>query len=360
MSESPEKVKVRRRKPYRDNSLFGPIVLIAIGGYFLLRNLGYVSHEINWMAALQLWPLALILIGVNVIVRQAPGFLGSFLSGLVGLLAVGIFGYVLLFADGNPFLERFGVSSDANREMKIEDIEYSADGVETADIDINFGLPSAQLFALNDSPNLIEGTVSYANSLTFDTSMSGQEANINLHTSDSGGWFFLDPTTWVNFGNTPRWQIGLNPTIPTSLRLDVGAGSVDLDLSELTLNNLDVDGGAGSNEVWLPGGDYNARFNVSAGSTKITLPGFGKQEIEIDGGAGSLTLFLPPGVEARVEVNGGAGSFYLNENRFDQVSGDERDEGVWETAAYGAATNQIDLFIDVSAGSVRIEDVQGR
>ena len=113
-------------------------------------------------------------------------------------------------------------------------------------------------------------------------------------------------------------------------------------------------------EAWLPGGDYEARFNVSAGSTEITLPGFGQQEINIDGGAGSLTLYLPPGVEARIEVTGGAGSFSLNESRFDQVSGDERDEGIWETAAYDDAANRLDLWIDVSAGSVRIEDVQGR
>ena len=62
----------------------------------------------------------------------------------------------------------------------------------------------------------------------------------------------------------------------------------------------------------------------------------------------------------RIEVNGGAGSFSLNEDRFRQVSGDERDEGVWETAGYDEDRDGLDLFIDVSAGSVRIEDVQGR
>ena len=92
----------------------------------------------------------------------------------------------------------------------------------------------------------------------------------------------------------------------------------------------------------------------------MTLPGYGRQHIEVDGGAGSLTLYLPPGVEARVEVDGGAGSFSLNEDRFHQVSGDQKDEGVWETAGYNEDRDGLDLFIDVSAGSVRIEDVQGR
>lgn len=90
------------------------------------------------------------------------------------------------------------------------------------------------------------------------------------------------------------------------------------------------------------------------------MPGYGRQQIEIDGGAGSLILYLPPGVETRVEVDGGAGSFSLNEDRFRQVSGDERDEGVWETTGYRDNRDGLELIIDVSAGSVRIEDVQGR
>jgi len=335
--------------------MFGPIVLIAIGVYFLLSNLGYVSG-VNWMAALQLWPLALVLLGLNIIVRQAPGFLGGFLSALVGLLAVGIFGYVLFFGADNPLLERFGIAT-GSLEMKTEQIELAADGVETAVIHIDFGLPAAKLYALNDSPNLIEGQITTIGDLIFDTNVSDNVATVTLDETN-GNWF--DPSNWGNFTSDQKWQIGLNPNIATDLTLDISAGSVDFDLSELTLSALDIDGGAGSAEVWLPGGDYDVKYDVSAGSTKMTLPGYGRQTIEIDGGAGSLTLYLPPNVEARVEVDSGAGSFRLNEARFNQISGDKKDEGVWETAAFGDAANQITLIIDVSAGSVKIEDQLGR
>lgn len=357
MSEPFEK-GFERRHGRRHNSLFGPIILIAIGVYFLLNNLGYVTGVINWMAALQLWPLALILLGVNVIVRQAPGFLGDLLSSLVGLLAVAIFGYVLFFGTDNPILNQLGIVSRPI-ELKTEQIEFAKEGIETADIHIDFSLPSAKLYALNDSPSLIEGQVTTMGDLVFDTAVSNHVADITLDDHLTGNWF-LNPGYWGDFTADNEWNIGLSPDIATDLTLDVSAGSVDLDLSELTLSHLEIDGGAGSTEIWLPGGDYDATYDVSAGSTKMTLPGFGRQTIELDGGAGSLTLYLPPGMEARVEVDGGAGSFRLNEDRFEQVSGDKRDEGVWETAAYGDSANQIELIIDVSAGSVTIEDLQGR
>ncbi|MCP4423179.1 MAG: cell wall-active antibiotics response protein [Chloroflexi bacterium] len=357
MSEPFEKNFERPHRPKRHNSMFGPIVLIAIGVYFLLNNLGYVG-DINWTAALQLWPLALILLGLNIIVRQAPGILGGFLSALVGLLAVAIFGYALFFGADNPVLERFGVKTSPP-DLKTEQIEFAAEGVETAVINIDFGFPHAELYALNDSANLIEGQVTYRGDLIFDTDVSGDSAVVKLDEQTSGDWFF-NPSNWGSFTSDDQWQIGLNPRVETDLTLDVSAGSVSLDLSELTLNHLEVDGGAGSAEIWLPGGDYDVNYDISAGSTKMTLPGYGRHAIEIDGGAGSLTLYLPPGVEARVEVDGGAGSFRLNEQRFHQVSGDEKDEGAWETAAYDNAANQLNLRIDVSAGSVRIEDLQGR
>jgi hypothetical protein len=359
MSE-PSHNKFEHRHPRRHNSFFGPIVLIAIGLYFLLANLGYIPGSINWWAALQLWPLALILLGINVIVRQAPGPLGGFLSALVGLAAVAIFGYVMFFSEDNALLNRFGIEPVNLAEAKSEQIEMPAAGIETADITIDLGMPRAELYALEDGSNLIEGNVSYLGDLIFDTSVTDNKATVHLDDNFSiSGINFFNPSNWGSF-DMDRWEIGLNPDVATDLTLDVGAGTASLDLRELTLTDLEIDGGAGSTEAWLPGGDYNAYFDVGAGSTKLTLPGHGRQQIEIDGGAGSLVLYLPPGVETRVEVDGGAGSFSLDQDRFRQISGDERDEGVWETAGYAADKDGLELIIDVSAGSVRIENVQGR
>lgn len=245
MSE-PSHDKFEHRQRRRHNSFFGPIVLIAIGVYFLLANLGYIPGSINWMAALQLWPLALILLGINVIVRQAPGPLGGFLSALVGLAAVAIFGYVLFFGEDNALLNRFGIEPANPAAVKTEQIEMSAEGVETAVIHIDLGMPAANLYALEDSGNLIEGQVSYLGDLIFDTSVTGSNATVRL--DDNFSFNLFNPGNWGNF-DMDRWQIGLNPGVATDLTVDVGAGTASLDLQDLTLTDLEIDGGAGSTEA---------------------------------------------------------------------------------------------------------------
>lgn len=347
MSDS-VKSSPRRR---RSRSLFGPFILIAIGVYFLLRNMGIVPDTLNWGAVFQLWPLILVFVGVNILVQQIPRPLGSTLSGLVGVVAVVFFGYVLFFGGSSGLLGRFGVTNEAAGWQQ-EQVVFSRDDVETAVIRIDFDNPSAKLFALSDSTALIDGEVSYIGELDFQAERNGSEADISLRTR-SGPLEWLNPGNWGG-DNDNRWRIGLSPTVPTDLSLDVGNGSTELDMSKLQVTALEIDGGNGSSTMMFPGGDYEATVDAGNGSLRLHLAENGRQTIEIDGDNGSTTIYLPADVAARVEFEEGNGGVRVDE-RFELVSGDEED-GVWETADYGDAANQIELIIDGGNGSVRVRE----
>lgn len=350
MSDFPEE-KWSTRRERRSPSLFGPIVLIAVGVYFLLYNLGYVP-TLNWIAALQLWPILLIFIGVNLIVHQAPRPWGTILSALVAITAVGFFGYVLLFGNDAPFLRQLDLT--ANAEFQTQEIAASAVGVETADVTIDFAAPPANVFPLEDSNDLIAGTVTYLDDVNFETDSSGGVATVRLETRDSSGWFWLDPRNWNDFGTAEPWQIGLSLRVPLDLRFDVGSGAVNLNLSTLQLDALRLDGGSGATVISLPGGDYGAVYNAGSGATQMALPPNGRQTVEIEGGSGSMTLALPRTMQARVEVNDGSGSFSLPRDRFTQIEGNQPDDGVWVTEDYDNAADAVLLILDVGSGSVRI------
>lgn len=346
MSDSNDKSYGRRHS----RSLFGPIVLIALGAYFLLRNLG-VAPDLNWGAVARLWPLLLVFIGLNIIVNQIPRPFGSFFSALVGLLAVAVFGYVLLYGVNNPLFSRWGVS--VNEEIQRTEVEFPMRGLETADVEIEFGPAGAHVYALEDSRNLLEGSVTFLNDEpAFDTEITEDRAAVELSMGESFGWF-LDPDNWATFGEADRWEIGLNPGVVMDLDLSLGTGAANLDLDELTLSSLQVMVGTGSVDLTLPGGNYDMTYQVGTGSTTLTLPQNGRQTIEIDGGTGSVLIYVPEEIEARVEVDQGLGSFSLDTERFEQVTGGE-EEGVWETIGYGSAENQVNLIIQTGVGNISI------
>lgn len=88
-------------------SLFAPVVMIGAGVFFLLDNLGVIGG-LNWQAAWSFWPLALILVGLNVLAVQLRPPLGSVLSALLGLAAVITFGYLLLHGSPDAWLRSLG------------------------------------------------------------------------------------------------------------------------------------------------------------------------------------------------------------------------------------------------------------
>jgi hypothetical protein len=333
-------------------SLFGPIVLIGIGLYFLLSNLDIISGRLHWFELLRLWPLMLIFLGANIIAQQAPRPFGVFLSGIVALIAVLFFGYVLIFGLEGTALSRLG--SIGGGDWQTEAIAFTANNVETAAVDIQTGPPGAQIYALDDSPNLIEGDVSYQDELRFDTSLARGEATVDLALADMESTV-LFPGRWGS--ETERWQVGLNGAVPMELSLQANAGTADFDLHALTLDHLSVAVNAGEVELFLPGGNYDGRYEVNAGSVEASLPNDGRHTFEVEVNAGSITLYLPEAMEARVEVNETMGSFNSSVPGLSRVSQNGREGGVWETAGYDDARNRVNLIVNISMGSVSVQQL---
>lgn len=330
----------RRQQP----SLFGPIILIAIGLFFLFSELNPVT-DLHWGDLLRLWPLFLIFIGLNLLVLQAPRPLGTLLSGGVALTAAAVTGYILLV--GVPGSGGF-LSLD---DWQTEEIAFSAADVTSAVMDLEIGPPGANVYALEDSNDLIAGTVIYRDELRFDHSSEEDRATVTLDTDDGVSRLWLPE--WLGADDPDdleRWQLGLNPDVPLSLSLAAAAGSSRLDLSELTLEELDLNVAAGEATLLLPGGDYDAEVETSAGATTITLPESGEQTVEVSVNAGSVVLELPAGRDVRVEVDQALGDFDNDYAALERAG----DDNVWETDGYDDSDEPLTIILHVSVGSATI------
>ena len=89
--ETTEKPRARRRL-YR-GGLFWPVILITVGVLFLLKNFNVLTGDVG-STLVQLWPLLLILIGLDSLL-QGHGLAGPvFLIGLGVVFLLNNFGHL--------------------------------------------------------------------------------------------------------------------------------------------------------------------------------------------------------------------------------------------------------------------------
>jgi hypothetical protein len=307
------------RRPYR-TSLVWPILLIGVGVYFLLINMNLLRPQ-AWIALVRLWPVALILIGVDILFGRRS-LIGSLFSSLIALVVVG--GIIWLVMVGPEKVPGFAWLT-AVPEVQSKNIQTPLGEVKTAEVTINWGTGVQKLNALpSGSQNLLEGDVNYYDNLVFDVNTNKTFSTINLDTKFASSNFLR--LEWVD----TDWAISLNPAVTYDLRMDTGSGQNNFDLSQLKLSNLVLDSGSGSARLDLPGGNY---------------------KVAIDSGSGSLTISLPEDVGARIIYNHGSGHLGLPAV-FKLESGEVGDDGVWKTANFDSAAQQVSFVIDQGSGSI--------
>lgn len=349
-SEDKQTKKIRVRKK-TSRSMLGPVLLIALGIFLLLANLGMLP-DLNWGMALRLWPLLLIFIGLNIIVRQVGRPFGTILSFIVALLAVGVFGYVLFFADQTPIFDRLNRLSQGKIERS--EISVPLQDVATAEINIHANSQGATITNLVDSNNLLEGEITHRGELILESNVVGSRANVNLETKADQDWFLrLNPIQWFKSIDESIWTIALNPRIPLELLLDLGSGPAFLELEELELINLNVDGASGSTELLLPDGDYGVEYDVGSGSVSATLATSGRQSLNFYGGSGGLKIIVPVEAEVRLVAEDGSGTLHVMDGRFEKVL-DQDNEEIWQTPGFEKSPDRAILFVDIGSGSVTI------
>ncbi len=315
----------RVHKPRRP-SLFWPIVIIGAGVALLLSNLGYLPWA-SWNVLWRLWPLLLVALGIDLLIGRRS-VVGAIVSGVLILALVGGALALAFFAESIPQLAELAEPV----EWQTAHVEHPLDDVERASVVIDWTSLPGTLGALSDSPNLIEGDIVYRGELIFDVNKRGDGVDVKLDTFFSGPWWDWPPD--FGDGSDAVWNVELSPKVPLDLNLDAGSGRCDFDLSDLQISGLVIDAGSGSIE--------------------LNLPSDGSFEARIDGGSGRLDIVLPKGVGARVVLDSGSGAFRPDE-RFELVSGERGDDGVWETENFGTADHTIEMKIDQGSGAIVIE-----
>jgi predicted membrane protein len=129
-------------------------------------------------------------------------------------------------------------------------------------------------------------------------------------------------------GSRSVWDLHLNNNVPMDMKVELGAGRVQLTLGTLSLTNLEVEMGAGETVVDLTGdwkNDLSARIRGGVGRVKIRLPRDVGVRVEPEGRIGAVNArdlrrdgrvyvndaYRKSDVTLRIDVKGGVGETHL-------------------------------------------------
>lgn len=294
----------------RYRRFFWPGVLILVGILALLVDLNVISADRLYRLA-DLWPLILIVIGLELITRRAlQGAAVDVAAVLILLIAAG--GAVVYVAAGPA------IPGGAH----ILDVSGQIGTLNAATLEVDVG--AANMTVEGDSslgPDLYRAHIEYSGpkpSVTFDGSTGA------LRISQEG--------SFVIFGNSRlTLDVHMSPSVTWSIKVNSGAATDTYNLTGVPVGSIEVNTGA-------------SREDLTLGPPNGIVP------ITIDGGALTVRVHRPAGVQASARVSGGAVS----------LTGDGHHEGgigtvAWQSAGYAAGTNAYNIEVNGGACTVTVD-----
>ena len=294
------KERRRDRGPF---PLWG-LILVALGVVFLLQNLGVLGWGV-WGTLWRFWPVVLLLIGLNIILRgQSPWLM----LGITVVVLIGVIAAAVLVERSRPA----AVAASFSQPLR---------GITGASAEISFGAGELRIGSLPaGSASLVEG-MSYPE-VEQDFRRRNGTGMLNLSVSGRGFWTFGERGL--------QMEASFSPDVPLELVVKTGASDAQVDLTNLQVRRLEVDVGASRLSLLLP---------AKAGTT----------EAEVKAGAASVSIAIPQGVAARITAETAVGSLKVDTSRFPKV-GDR-----YESPGFATATNRVDLTVKSGVASIDIK-----
>lgn len=307
---SPEPASPRRRR--RSGAV--PILLIALGVLLLVVNVAGVDWR-ALLGAVELWPLLVIALGVDILTR------GRFRAAVV--IATIVVAALLWWGLPGRGPVGFGGAGVAETHA----VQYLLEEAQSARIELSPSVGSLRLATLpEESDELLGGTIQTGRGEALTRSFDGgARPTLRLDSEEQGGFLRFGMR-----GGDRIWDLAVTRAVPLDLTLDTGVGETIVDLTGAQLEALRVDAGVGE--------------------VALTLPAGGGYDASVDAGVGEITVRLPTSVEARIRVDTGIGDTRVL-GSFD-VAGN-----TYTTAGYDEAEAPVDLSINGGIGEVTVERV---
>lgn len=321
------------------------LILIGVGVVWLIAQSGFVPGA----AASGLgfyWPLLIIGLGVDLLGWKRPWRVPyTAIAAALVLLGVALFPTPNAVGVPTRFSEPVGAATAAT-------------------VDLALGDAVTNVTSVADSASLLTADTQGWRHAVFDVAHTNPK---RIRVSPEAGGRAPVLTFRPN-----RWRIGLDTAVPLTLAVDMGSGRADLDLRDVTLSALTVEGGSGDLKAVLPaaaaryrvgihggsgasdvriapGAAVDLVLNAGSGRTGVTFGEFGSARVTVRSGSGPVVIDVPSEAAVRLLVTSD-GSGPLRLGRFLKRQAGSGETGLWASGPAAAATPSIDITVE-RAGS---------
>jgi hypothetical protein len=303
----------------KTSHIFWGLLFIGLGLLILINNFSTIFMD--WSTIWKLWPLVVILLGISLLVRHKYG--KGLIAGLAAvILALAIFAS---FKTATHFFSNdFELVFDGEGNYEFEETEY----IEPIDSTLTFSAfkfdAGAGSFKIKESTE----NLFYAKTV-------GRKDNFQLKRLDTDSSTSIDfgmYRTKVRFGldnYKNKVVMNFNPNIIWDFTFNVGAASMDFDLTEIKTKNVYVDMGAAS-------------INLKLGDK------FPDTNIDIDAGASDIDIFIPANSGCEINTDGALTS--KNFEEFEKIKSDR-----YQTSNFDESENKIYIRVDSGVSSITVK-----
>lgn len=200
------------------------IFWILVGLVFLANNLGWLSWWV-WADLLHLWPVLLIAIGLEMIVKKSKIQWLGFLSTL---LIIGAFAWAISQNEGFGY-DSFGIVNPSGTEVRCDDQEATAAGINVRFSDGRLRLSSGENYLF------MARSRNSRNGVALDSDCNGGYCSLNL-VPDMRRFRKL-----IRIGlDDNYWRCYVHPGVNTSYHLDLDDADLRFSGQDLLVDTLNV------------------------------------------------------------------------------------------------------------------------
>jgi hypothetical protein len=321
----------------KTNRIFPGLLFLFFGVVFLLNNFGYL--DFHWSNVFRLWPIILIMVGLNLIFSNNRSPWATFIKivVIIGGLTYILFGGIWNRAEDSrswnlPFEKKSRIDRQEKKENKsVTKLEGKGNfnisftpGTQLAVLNINGGATKYELNA--STPDLFKAeTHEFYSGFKLDhrTIDSVQILDFNMKGEGDNKWNFKNGTKsnkaiiWLN--TQPEWEVNIA----------AGASELDFDLSKFKVKKLKIEGGAAS-------------FDIKLGEPLTST------QVDIQTGVSETVVKVPAAIACRIVTDAG-----LSSKSFEGFT--TKNSNTFETENFESAPKKIFIYLKGGVSEFKVK-----